>query len=284
MTHPADGATVRLGNVRLDPSRPLDGPVGSELIARGALPHDPPVSWNRERPEAVRAVHRAYVDAGAQWVITNTFLAHAALDAGLLVRDGVALAREAANGLPVVLNLGPGRSVAPADYAVYCRIAADAGAALVLLEAFPVADAVAVLRAALPAGLPVVVLGLFDVCGRALLQGKESAGNVARILAKAGAAGVGVHCAEPSGMVNAVTEMAASSLPVPIIARPSAGIPVFRGERWVYPWAAARWAQATVALREQGAALLGGCCGAGPAHIAALAARLRAARCAGIGV
>src|SRR5437773_1725138 len=92
-----------------------DGAIGTELIARGLdLGREPPEAWSLRRPDAVRALHRAYLDAGAEVIQTNTFGgSRPRLRAGGLAgevaavnRAAVALAREA--GAKVVLaSLGP---------------------------------------------------------------------------------------------------------------------------------------------------------------------------------
>ena len=51
----------------------LDGAMGTELQARGLKPGETPEDWNIERPEDVAAVHRAYVGAGADTIVANTF-------------------------------------------------------------------------------------------------------------------------------------------------------------------------------------------------------------------
>ena len=275
---PSDGAAavVQVGKLAFDPCRPLDGPTGSELLARGAALGEPLEAENRERQGAavLRAVHGAYAASGAQWITANSFLAHAAPDARRSVVEAVALARSAVDGLPVAASFGPG-AASPACYKDLACAAVVAGADLILLETFlSVAEAVAATRAAASVGAPVVTLMVFDERGRTL-EGGERAGDAARFLSEAGAGAVGANCQEPDGLHRAVEEMAAAAMPwVPIVARPSAGIPRQDGESWVYPWAPGAWAEATAALRACGATLLGGCCGAGPAHIAALARRL----------
>lgn len=247
--------------------------MGTELLARGgAALGDSLVALNRTHPNRVRSVHRAYVAAGAQWITANSFLVHRETgDVASHVGEAVLLAREEAGDLPVALSLSFG-APSVALYGECARAARDAGAALVVLETFTViAEAVAALRAAAPSGLPVAVLMVFDAEGQAIGDG-TSAGEAARALCDAGAAAVGANCQPPDALRRAVAGMASAvgSL-VPVITRPSAGIPVRIGEKWTYPWTPEPWAAATRSLQDEGATLLGGCCGAGPAHVATLA-------------
>ena len=252
--------------------------MGSELIARVPSETMPPHARDRERPAGVEAVHRAYQTAGAQWLATNTFLVAGSSDAIAETRAAVRLAREASGGLPVALSLGPG--AAPGAYAEAARAAADAGADLVLLETFTSARAAAAAaRAVGGCGLPVVVLLVFDDLGLTL-TGREPVEAGVSLLVEAGADGVGTNCQPPDVLEKVVPRIAAAAAgtSLPVLVRPSAGIPSRRGESWVYPWAPEPWATATATLQASGATLLGGCCGAGPAHVAALARLLAAAR------
>ena len=251
--------------------------MGSELIARVPSETMPPHARDRERPAGVEAVHRAYQTAGAQWLATNTFLVAGSSDAIAETRAAVRLAREASGGLPVALSLGPGP--APGAYAEAARAAANAGADLVLLENFTSARAAAEAARAVVGGggIPVVVLLVFDDNGLTL-AGREPAEAGVSLLVEAGVGGVGTNCQPPDVLEKVVPRIAAAGAPLPVLVRPSAGIPARCGESWVYPWAPEPWAAATAALRSSGATLLGGCCGAGPTHITALARLLAAAR------
>ena len=270
---------IRIGGVCFRRDRPLDGAMGSELLARVASDGPVPPAHHRERPAEAEAVHRAYRSAGAQWLATDTFLVAGSADAVADTQAAVGLARAAADGgLPVALSLGPGP--APGAYAEAARAAADAGADLVLLETFTSARAAAAAaRAVGGCGLPVVVLLVFDDLGLTL-TGREPVEAGVSLLVEAGADGVGTNCQPPDVLEKVVPRIAAAAAgtSLPVLVRPSAGIPSRRGESWVYPWAPEPWATATATLQASGATLLGGCCGAGPAHVAALARLLAAAR------
>jgi 5-methyltetrahydrofolate--homocysteine methyltransferase len=84
----------------------------------------------------------------------------------------------------------------------------------------------------------------------------------------AGAVAVGVNCVEPGAALARLSGWARRSLPVPFIARASAGLPGALKPPQAY-------AAALSPAVEAGARLVGGCCGAGPAHVAALASLLR---------
>ena len=212
-----------------------DGAMGTELGARGLRP--PYERCNLEAPDRVLEIHRAYRDAGARVLRTNTFLAKDR-DAALA---GARLARQAAGTeLWVAGVMGPGSDVADA--------LADGGCDLLILETFTDADALlAALRRAKSTGLPVA----------AQMAGLPDA------RARAEADLVGVNCLDPEETIRLTSTLAA-----PVSAFPHAGLPGA-------PIAPPVFAAAGRRLAALGVSLLGGCCGAGPAHIQALAAALR---------
>src|SRR5438445_7547682 len=82
----------------------MDGAMGTELQRAGLKPGECGELWNLTQPDKVRAIHQAYVDAGAEVLLTNTFQANPAalarhdLDGqlGMICQAAVDLAREAA--------------------------------------------------------------------------------------------------------------------------------------------------------------------------------------------
>src|SRR5262245_6224596 len=103
----------------------LDGAMGTELIARGLDTRvEPPDAWNRSQPEVMRAIYKAYFDAGAEAVQTNTFGANR-IRLGQFQRAGevrainvaaAVLAREVRpTGRLVIGDVGPTGAVPPPE-------------------------------------------------------------------------------------------------------------------------------------------------------------------------
>jgi 5-methyltetrahydrofolate--homocysteine methyltransferase len=260
--------------------------MGTSLQARGLAAGALPEEWLVARPADVSAVHAGFARAGAVVGLTCTFsLASSRLEGRVstqraaLARDAVRLAREA--GLEAVAGaLGPTGLVRPRApdrpppralserYAEACAALAAAGADLLWLESqYDVAEALAALEAARAAGLPAVVT-FASVAEDLSLPAGEPMAEALAALAAAGAAAVGVNCVPPSGALERLAAAVAGTLPVPLVAKPSPGLPgaVLPPEDF-----AARVA----ALARAGAAWVGGCCGAGERHVAAIAAALR---------
>jgi len=259
----------------------LDGAMGTALIDAGLPPGRLPEAWLVARPEAIARVHAAHAAAGAQVVLTCTFnlaaprLAASGVEQGVgdLARRAVALARSSAPGARVAGALGPtllldGGEVA-ARYAEAFGALAAAGCDLLWAETqLGLVEALAALAAARATGLPAVVTFAFQELGGAL---HSSAGEPAlECLAAAaheGAAAVGANCVLPGSPLAPVLA-AAEGLGVPLVAKPSAGLP----DAIVTPEAFGTF---IAELLRAGASWVGGCCGAGPAHIEAVARRFQ---------
>ncbi len=269
----------------------LDGAMDSELIGRGVAPAAI-ARANVDHPDLVQDVHQAYVAAGAEALTTNTFGVNRFRlqgDRELVARlagAGVRLARLAAQGAKqrvfVLGSIGPlgpvvGADLTPAEaeeaFGEVAMALADGGVDGFIIETMPsTAEALAALGGIRRASrLPALVCRSLDRDDPAELA------DFARAAAAAGATAVGINCAAgPRALLPVIARLAqVSSLPV--VARPNAGFPtrVDGVPRYhLRPEYLVTQARAYVAA---GASLVGGCCGVGPEHIAALAKALAGA-------
>ena len=275
-----------------DAPRLLDGAMGTALQARGLSAGALPETWVLACPDQVLAVHAAHVAAGASLLLTCTFnAASPRLAAALGPRAvaaccaaAVAVARRAAAGSRGVLvagGVGPAALAVPggtspdeaglvAQAAPALRALAEAGVDLLWLESqYDGREARAALRAARATGLPVVVtFTLAARDGRLVAADGQPAEPLLRAAADAGAVAVGVNCVEAGPALTALAAWASAALPVPFVAKPSPGLP----GRVASP---ERFAAGVAPAVRAGARLVGGCCGATPGHVGALAAMLR---------
>ncbi len=263
----------------------LDAGLGTELLDAG-LPRDAlPERWLLDKPDEVARVHASHVAAGAQVVLTCTFnLAGPRLrEAGIaepveeLARRAVEVARGAAPSARVAGAVGPtllAGVAAPAElrerFAEAYSALAAAGVDLVWTEShWDLAEARAALSAARATGLPVVTTFTFGDAGGLLTAASgEPALACLEAVAADGAAAVGANCILPGAPLADLLARAAQRVAVPLVAKPSAGLP---GDI-VAPEAFAAWA---MELARAGASWIGGCCGAGAAHLAATERALR---------
>jgi 5-methyltetrahydrofolate--homocysteine methyltransferase len=268
-----------------------DGAVGTTLQGRGLAPGAMPELWTLERPDEIRAMHRAYLDAGAQFLTTNTFggnrlrLAQAGLADGLseINQRGVAIAREVAQDSAwVAASVGPtgqllepwgDLSVAEAEevYAEQIVALAEAGADFIKIETMnAIEEALCAVRMAVRhTQLPVFCSFAFDERGRTLM-GVRAADAAQQAVAE-GASVLGANCgAGPAAVAVAILAMS-RAVTAPLLAQANAGIPqagAHAATHWdVTPEQMGRHARDFVAA---GAHLVAGCCGTTPTHIAAM--------------
>ncbi len=261
----------------------LDAAMGTALQGRGLPPEALPEEWILSRPEEIAAVHGEHLAAGARVLLTCTFncteprLALRGLQDRLEALCGWAerLARAAGRGALVAGAVGPtglaapghipGRAELSAHYARPLRALRDAGADLLWIESQVRPDeARAALEAARRVGLPAVVTMAFAVRGGRLATPEgEPAADCLAALAAGGAAAVGVNCVEAGPALADLARDLVPRLPVPLVLKPSAGLPGA-----ILPPDAFASALAPAAIA--GARLLGGCCGTTAAHLRAL--------------
>ncbi|MHB0858965.1 MAG: homocysteine S-methyltransferase family protein [Anaerolineae bacterium] len=274
-----------------------DGALGTMLQGMGLPPGLMPELWNTENPEALRKVHRAYLDAGAQVLTANTFGANrlrlgaigAADRAAELTRRGIALAREVAGSQAwIAASIGPTGEIlepygsltvsqAEDTYAEQVMAAYEAGADVLLLETHhTIEEACAAVRVAKSnTPLPVFCTFAFDARGRTMMGARPQ--NIATALEQAGVDAMGANCGDGPLAIVAALEGFRTATTLPLIAQSNAGVPQLGDEAgtvWdVTPDQMAAHAGAFVSL---GARIVGGCCGTGPEHIARIAEALRA--------
>ncbi len=270
-----------------------DGGMGTELQARGLRADELPESWNLTHSEQVKAIHAAYLDAGADILCANTFGANRVKlggDPAAYIRAGITLAKKAVSSCArtayVALDVGPtGKLLKPFGtlpfedayeaFAEQIRIGAEAGADLIAIETMTdLYEAKAALLAAKEnCDLPVVVSYIFDEAGK-LLTGADV--RTAFLLARSlGADVVGTNCGLGPAQISRLLPKLREHAGLPLSVCPNAGLPELADGKTIYrvtPEAFLREAEGFV---RGGVSLLGGCCGTTPAHIAALTAHFR---------
>ena len=270
-----------------------DGAWGTELLALGLPPGALPDVWNLERPEAVESVARAYVEAGSQVILTNTFRSNwitleAAGLAGQLAdinHAGVEISKRAAAGKALVFaSIGPtgkllmndevGREAVAAAFAAQALALAEAGADALLIETMSdLEEAGLALTAAQFTGLPVIVSFAFDSGrnkDRTMMGVTPEA--AARVMGIAGADAVGANCGAGIERFVPVCARLAAACSLPVWIKANAGLPEMKRGSVVYSTPAGVFASYLPALVEAGASFIGGCCGTTPEFIRALAA------------
>jgi 5-methyltetrahydrofolate--homocysteine methyltransferase len=283
MTHPLIEKLVRRAPVV------TDGAWGTQLQARGLGPGEVPDLWNLSHPREVAAVAQAYVEAGSQIILTNTFganrfrLADAEVqaDIGEINKAGVALSRQAAGDTALVFaSIGPsGKLLMSGDvseeelgacYGEQAEALAAAKPDGLVLETFQdTAELRLAIAAAKATGLPVVASMVFD-------SGKEmdrtmmgtTPEQAAEAALAAGADAIGANCGQGiAGFVNICARMKAAAKGAPVWIKANAGLPTMIDGKAVYATTAAEFAGQVPAVLQAGASFIGGCCGTSPDYI-----------------
>ena len=271
-----------------------DGAMGTMLHAHGVGFEKCFDELNLTNPSGVAEIHRAYIEAGAQLIITNTFganqfkLAKHGLEDQVvdLNKAGVDLARRvvAASFRDVLIagDVGPlGVRIAPYGrvkpetareaFAEQIRALSESGVDLLVIETFSDLYEIkeAILAARQVCDLPVVASVTFTRDDRTLLG--DDPVLVARRLKEAEVDVIGVNCSGgPAQLLRLLKQM---KLAVPdgrFWVKPNAGWPEQMGGRIMYPADAEYFGDYALSFREAGACIVGGCCGTTPQHIAAM--------------
>jgi homocysteine S-methyltransferase len=263
-----------------------DGGMGTELLAMGVPPGRCLEELCVSDPDLVRTVHEQYIAAGARLIETNSFGANAVRLAQHGCENRVSelnwtaaqLAKDVAKGKDVYVAgcVGPlGITAAEAAargidrHEVFTdQIGAllDGGCRVIFLETFLDVDELLIALEAKQA--------LHHCPAVALLTGNDPEAfraAAARVRA-ADAEVVGVNCVDGNHALHLLEGLDASE---PLAAFPSAGLPQTHDQQLAYPTTPEVFAANALTLADRGVRLLGGCCGVGPRHIAAMAAAFR---------
>lgn len=273
----------------------LDGGMGTELIKHGIPQGTCSELWNAEKPEIVKKIHKSYFDAGSDVVLTNSFGGNQVkLDShGLGKRChelNIAAAELAVEvkleGKFVAGSMGPtGKFLKPhgefteeefeTAYGVQAKALTEGGVDFLLIETqYDLKEALCALRGAKKnSELPVFVTmtfnlnpkGYFTIMGNSVSQCVED-------LEKNDVPVLGTNCTlDSSGMVNLIKAMREAT-PLPLIAQANAGQPAISSNgKVVYSQEIEDYVSHIPQMIQNGANLIGGCCGTNPDYIRRMA-------------
>ena len=272
-----------------------DGAWGTQLQQRGLPVGACPDAWNLAEPEKVEEVARAYVEAGSQIVLTNTFGANRfvlarhglagkvaeinreGVDVSLRATAGRAMVFASVGSSGVMLMMGEvSEDVLKAAFAEQTQAMAQAGAHGIVIETMSdPAEASLAVAAAKETGLPVVACMTFDSGAnkdRTMMGATPE--QAAEQLTAAGADVIGSNCGQGiAGMIEVCRRLRVST-DRPIWIKANAGLPENVDGQTVYRQTPVEFAAYVPQLIEAGASFLGGCCGTTPEFIRAVAEKL----------
>lgn len=281
-------------------SRPVvltDGATGTNYFAAGLGSGDPPELWNVDRPEEVLGLHRRFIEAGAEIILTNTFgcnrqrlkLHKAEHRVYELARRAAELARHTADAAahPVVVagSVGPTgelfvplgeltHEAAVESFAEQMQGLRDGGTDVIWIETLSSTEELnAAAEASIKVGLPYVITCTFDTAGRTMmgvlpdeLDGIVAGQPVAPLA-------IGANCGVGASDIL-VTLLAMQNATHTLVVKGNCGIPHFQGTECVYSGTPELMAKYATLAIDAGARIVGGCCGTTPEHVAAMRAAI----------
>jgi 5-methyltetrahydrofolate--homocysteine methyltransferase len=273
----------------------LDGAMGTMLQNQGMSLGSLPELLNLTHPERITAIHRAYIESGADIIYTNTIganrckLERSGFTVDEVVSAGVRAAKRATEGTEclVALDIGStGQMLEPAGslsfdeateiFAEQVRAGVKAGADLIVLETLTdLGEArAAVLAAKENSSLPVICTMTFEKTRRTFTGCRIS--SMALTLEGLGIDAIGINCSLGPDELAPLVEELARWTTLPIIVKPNAGLPdPCSGEYSISP---ERFAEHIGKLVPLGIKIVGGCCGTTPETITAIKTVLESTR------
>jgi methionine synthase I (cobalamin-dependent) len=268
-----------------------DGATGSNLFERGLQSGDAPELWNADHPDRVAELHRAFVEAGADIILTNTFggtrhrlkLHNSEHRVAELNEEAARIARAEADAAgrtvlvagsmgptgEILEPLGPLSLDAARDaFTEQAAALARGGADLLWIETMSsVEETEAAVAGARKTGLPTVATLSFDTNGRTMMG--ITPAELAGLHRKHDLAACGSNCGTgPSELVACIVNLATASEPgAVLIAKANCGIPQFIDGEIRFNGTPELMAQYACLSVDAGARIIGGCCGTTPHHL-----------------
>lgn len=266
----------------------FDGGMGTLLQEQGLQAGELPETWNLKNPEPIIQIHKAYLAAGADIILANTFGANRfkyGEDLEKIVTAGVANAKkavaESGKKAYVALDIGStGKLLKPMGtldfeeavgvFAGIIRVGEKAGADLILIETMSDTYELkaAVLAAKENSTLPIMATVIFDESKKMLTGASPQV--VVSLLEGLGVDALGINCGLGPKQMKEIVKELLKYASIPVIVNPNAGLPRSENGKTVFDVGAEEFAQDMEEIVTMGAWFAGGCCGTTPAHIQAM--------------
>ena len=270
----------------------FDGGMGTLLQKEGLLPGELPEVWNLEHSDIIQNIHKAYFEAGSDIVLTNTFGANAIkfhndkYSLKEVIEKAVGNVKTAAKMADredyfIALDVGPtGKLLKPMGDLAFedayeafkevMKIGETAGVDLIHIETMSDTYEVkaAVLAAKENTDLPVFATLIFDEKGKLLTGGDVP--SVVALLEGLRVDALGINCGMGPEQMMPILKEIFKYTSLPIVVKPNAGLPKQRNGETCYDVLPKDFAKSLEKMVNQGACVIGGCCGTTPEHIQAM--------------
>ncbi len=276
-----------------------DGATGTNLFAVGLQTGDAPELWNIDHPDRIAALHRSFVDAGSDIILTNSFggthyrlALHGAenrvrelnMAAARLARSE---ADKSSRKVLVAGSMGPTGEIlepngpvsidqAQEAFAEQAKALAEGGADVLWIETISSAEEViAAVRGAAQVDLPIVYTVSIDTNGRTMMGMTPAETLEISTSLDATITAVGTNCGVGASEVvaaisNFSTAADSSGVQPLLVAKANCGIPDYVDGKIVYSGTPELMATYARLCANAGARIIGGCCGTTPTHVAAM--------------
>ncbi len=272
-----------------------DGATGTNYFQMGLVSGDAPEMWNFEHPDRVRSLHRRFIEAGADIILTNTFggnrhrlKLHNAQ--GQVREINIAAARNAraeadAAGRPVYVggSVGPtGEIMEPVGalshdeavkaFAEQALALKEGGVDVIWIETMSSEEELrAAVEGASRTGLPIVTTMSFDTNGRTMMGITPKAFGAITAALPTQPVAIGANCGVgASELVATVLGISEARPDAAVVAKGNCGIPQYVDGHIHYTGTPELMADYARIALDAGARIIGGCCGTSPEHLAAM--------------
>jgi 5-methyltetrahydrofolate--homocysteine methyltransferase len=265
----------------------MDGAMGTQLMAGGVRPEESFDAQNLKNPNLVESIHKAYVNAGADIIETNTFGANRVKLADYKLENQVReinvgaarLARKAIGSKGFVCgSIGPlGKMIDPLGeitfdeayqaFAEQAKALEEGGVDVVSIETISDLQEMraAVIAVKNETKLPIISSLTYDDAEKTVYGTPPEAAAV--VLEALGVDVIAANCSTgPEGMLKVAKKMLASSN-LPVMVMPNAGMPELIDNKAVYKMTPEKFGEFAEKFAKLGVRIIGGCCGTGPEHI-----------------
>jgi len=262
----------------------FDGAMGTMLQAKGLGKDALPETYNVTHPEIIEAIHREYLEAGADVISTNTFganlLKYSNTELNEVIDSAISCAQKACSDFSdkyIALDIGPlGRLLAPFGdlsfeeaYEIFSETIrlAENRTDLIIIETMndSFETKAALLAAKETSSLPVVVSNVYDE-NQKLMTGASAKAMIAMVEAL-GADAMGLNCSlGPEKMLEILPSFKEYSS-IPTLIMPNAGLPKVVEGKTVFDVTPKDFADSMKKAADMGARIIGGCCGTNPEYI-----------------
>ncbi len=272
-----------------------DGATGTNYFQMGLESGDAPEMWNFNHPERVRDLHRRFIEAGADIILTNSFggnrhrlKLHNAQ--GRVRNINIAAAKNArteadAVDRPVYVggSMGPtGEIFEPvgamthedgvATFEEQALALKEGGVDVLWVETMSSEEELrAAVEGAAKAGLPIVTTMSFDTNGRTMMGMTPKAFGALTASLTTQPVAIGANCGVgASELVATVLGISEARPDVAVVAKGNCGIPQYKDGHIHYTGTPELMADYARIALDAGAKIIGGCCGTSPDHLAAM--------------